>query len=272
MRAPATGRCLLLQARKPCGGGSRRVDQPVRRQRASLQERCYAAGPRRRTRKKRPAPGATGAGSGGQPLDHPPALVRGGTGNRSCSRLTRPCQNSMTSGITRIRPRTPGIGTSVPSGHPPPEFGVTVLELGARSDHRATACWPTRRPASRAGGTGSRARCPRWDSAVDRPLDDHLPAQGVPREQQAGPRDLGQVGALAGRPVGVEDESVGIVAFQQNRPGPRPPAGRDRGQHHRGRLGGAARRPPSAIQAANWSSGSSASIASSRPGSRLGRG
>jgi hypothetical protein len=36
--------------------------------------------------------------------------------NLSCIRLTRPCQNSTTSGTTRYPPQKSGMGTSVPSG------------------------------------------------------------------------------------------------------------------------------------------------------------
>ena len=50
-------------------------------------------------------------------------------------------------------------------------------------------------------------------------VDADLPLERVPREEQRDPRVAGQLGALAGAGVGVEDEAVLVDALEQHQPG-----------------------------------------------------
>ena len=156
--------------------------------------------------------------------------------SRSCSRFARPCQNSITSGKTRYPPQNSGIGTSVPSGQRRSSSAYRSSSSAREpiTEDCLLAHAPSWEPRGREWKYGSLSL---GGQRGHRPLDDHLPLDRVPGEQQARPRHLRQVAALAGCPVGVEREPAGVVALEQHRPGPRPAVARDRGQHHRGRLG-----------------------------------
>src|SRR5579875_3771684 len=215
----------------------RRVDQALRRHRGLPPPhfRCYGHAGRGRP-VSAPGPGRLpGPGSRGQPLHHPSAVLLAvpepvvHAVRAAVPELEGPGDQQVPAPELRKRHR---LALRPAGGHP----RVPVLQLAPRADHSGLPARPRRqlRPA-RPGAEVLRAlglRQPRHLA-----LHDHLPVDRVPGEEQAGTGNGVQIASLPRRPVGVEAKALPVVTLEQDHPRARPARGRDRGEHHRGRLG-----------------------------------
>ena len=150
--------------------------------------------------------------------------------SRSCSRLGRPCQNSMTVGTTRYPPQCSGRGIW-PSAYWRLEGANAGFQDLAIGNHLALARCPGAQPrAGRAAlevGVGFLGRAP-----YDRPFDPNLPLQIVPVESQ---RRVGvgiELAALAALVVREEDEALLVIPAQQDDPRRGTGVGRRGRQNH----------------------------------------
>ena len=193
--------------------------------------------------------------------------------SRSCSRATRPCQNSTVLGLDppaaperRQRDRIAGVvvgGTEASLDSP-----LQLLERRSALDHRATAGWPTRRSGNRGGGWPSTPAPPRRTSAPPVPRTCTWRCRAIHGNVAAARGLASQVAALVRVQVGVEDDAVLVDPLHSTVPAAGIPS--DVAVATTIALGSGTRAATaSASQARNWVSQSGARSDSARPGQRV---
>ena len=134
---------------------------------------------------------------------------------RSCSRLGRPCQNSIVSGATRQPPQCSGSGTSLGVAN---RCSTAASRAPARRDRAARCDW-SRRPRADPAAARTRVEVGRRllaHHALHAPRHAHLPLELRPPEHERRARIGVQLAALAAAVVRVEHEAARVHALEQH--------------------------------------------------------